>query len=296
MAYKLGKGMTGKHHSEETKRLWSLQRKGISPWNKGLTKETDERIKKYSKTLSEIKKGKPNWISVLSKEARKKFYKRDQYKPRWIVKCFLKDCLNNITVDYPSRLKARKFCSYTCFTKFMRSDDNPHRETPTLKNCLHCSMPFSGEKNVMAKRMFCSHKCFDKSEYNRMEKRERIIRMKMQGKFSLKPNGPETILINLINEHNLPFSYVGDGKLWFRGKNHSFNPDFLSNDPKQIIELFGDYWHKLPGQEDKDKERLETYNELGYKTMIIWEHELKNIPDTLNKIKTFAGDKNSMRI
>jgi len=41
----------GKPRSEETRRKWSESRKGNVPWNKGLTKETDYRVKKYSETL-----------------------------------------------------------------------------------------------------------------------------------------------------------------------------------------------------------------------------------------------------
>ena len=101
------------------------------------------------------------------------------------------------------------------------------------------------------------------------------------------PNKPERLLIDLIEKNNLPFNYVGDGKIWFKGETQSFNPDFLSKNPKHIIELFGDYWHSLPEKKVVDKERLETYHKLGYKTLVIWEHELKDIHLVLNKINGF---------
>jgi len=101
------------------------------------------------------------------------------------------------------------------------------------------------------------------------------------------PNKPETILINLIEKHNLPFNYVGDKKIWFKGENHSFNPDFLSKNPRHIIEVFGDYWHNLPKTKIMDKERLETYSKYGYKTLIVWEHELTNPNQIINKINKF---------
>lgn len=54
--------MYGRKLSEEQKKKISLSKKGkknpmygIEPWNKGLTKETDERIKKYSKKLIDRK-------------------------------------------------------------------------------------------------------------------------------------------------------------------------------------------------------------------------------------------------
>lgn len=96
-----------------------------------------------------------------------------------------------------------------------------------------------------------------------------------------KPTSPERLIIRLIKENNLPFNYVGDGKIWFE----RFNPDFLSKNPKHIIEIFGDYWHK--NTQERDKLRLETYNKYGYKTLVIWEHELKDLPSVLNKIQEF---------
>ena len=74
------------------------------------------------------------------------------------------------------------------------------------------------------------------------------------------------------------YKYVGNGKIWIDG----FNPDFINiNGQKKIIEVYGDYWHNTPERKERDKERLKTYNKYGYKTLVIWEHELK---DT-NKIK-----------
>lgn len=100
-----------------------------------------------------------------------------------------------------------------------------------------------------------------------------------------RPTKPERIIINLIKENNLPFNYVGDGAIWFKGYGTLFNPDFLSKNPKHIIEVFGDYWHR--NTQENDRKRLETYLKYGYKTLVIWEHELKNPNQVLNKINGF---------
>lgn len=109
-----------------------------------------------------------------------------------------------------------------------------------------------------------------------------------------KPTKPEILLSNLIKENNLPFNYVGDGQVMIGG----FNPDFLSKNPKHIIEVFGDYWHNLHSAIEKDKRRLETYSKYGYKTLIIWEHELTgrrgsklNNQEIISKINKFMGGK-----
>lgn len=103
------------------------------------------------------------------------------------------------------------------------------------------------------------------------------------------PNKPETSVFNIIKQNNLPFNYVGDGKIWFRGEHHSFNPDFLSKNPKHIIEVFGDYWHNRSDLIRKiDKERIATYSRYGYKTLILWDWELTNKKDIINKIRGFV--------
>ncbi len=126
---------------------------------------------------------------------------------------------------------------------------------------------------------------FSKKTKRRMS--DAAVQRFKEGVYNLKPNKPEKILIEIIKENNLPFNYVGDGMIWFKGFGHSFNPDFLSKNPKHIIELFGDYWHNLPNVKEKDKKRLQTYSKYGYKTLVIWENELKNKQEIINKINSF---------
>ena len=98
--------------------------------------------------------------------------------------------------------------------------------------------------------------------------------------FKNLPNKPEKVLINLLNTI-LPneYKYIGNCKLWIE----DFNPDFINcNGQKKIIELFGDYWHR--NTQERDKNRLETYAKYGYNTLVIWEHELKDLHNVRNKI------------
>ena len=96
-----------------------------------------------------------------------------------------------------------------------------------------------------------------------------------------KPNIAEQKLITLIEENNLPFKYVGDGQFILGGK----CPDFLNvNGKKQIIELFGAYWHPIF---DVAK-RTEHFKQYGFQTLIIWEDELKDMSKVSAKIKRFS--------
>lgn len=78
----------------------------------------------------------------------------------------------------------------------------------------------------------------------------------------------------------LQYEYVGDGKIIIEGK----CSDFINVDgQKKIIEMYGDYWH------DKSDEikRKALFNRFGYETLIVWEHELKDEPIVIEKIREF---------
>jgi len=77
--------LKGSHRTEETKRKISKSKMGQTAWNKGLTKETDERVKKISESkikyycsnearneLSKIKMGNTNWLGKKHTEEYKK--------------------------------------------------------------------------------------------------------------------------------------------------------------------------------------------------------------------------------
>jgi len=87
----------------------------------------------------------------------------------------------------------------------------------------------------------------------------------------MKPNKIEQRVINLIKNNHLPISYCGDGRKVIRG----FNPDFIFENEKKVMEIYGDYWHNLKEVLERDKRRLEAYKKEGYDCVIIWEHELR---------------------
>jgi len=106
---------------------------------------------------------------------------------------------------------------------------------------------------------------------------------KMAKAWNIKPNKPESCLNNLL-EGLYPgqWKYTGDFSFTINGK----CPDFVNcNGQKKIIELFGDYWHR--GQNPQD--RIDTFRPFGYETLVIWEHELKNIDSVIERIRGFMG-------
>lgn len=114
------------------------------------------------------------------------------------------------------------------------------------------------------------------------------LRRKMIAGLNLRPNKPETVVLNLLSElFPSEWKYVGDGQVIIGG----LNPDIINtNGRKLIIEVFGDYWHTQQLKPYRINEgRREVYAEYGYKTLIVWEHETKKDLDKLKKrIAQFA--------
>ena len=111
---------------------------------------------------------------------------------------------------------------------------------------------------------------------------------KMLKSSNANPNKPEKLLDKLLSQ-SLPkkFQFVGDGKLIIGG----FNPDFVNKANTKIIEMYGDYWHNLATAKKRDKRRLRTYKKHGYKILIVWEHELKNLDKVKEIILKFDKEK-----
>lgn len=163
--------------------------------------------------------------------------------------------------------------NYKKTSKRMRSD-NP------MKN------PFSIEKmSLTKKRLFKEGKLI--SPFQNEEVRRKAIKSLYQ-----KPNKPETILINLFKENNLPYIYNGNkADLIIGGK----IPDFYNNNGgKRVLELFGRQFHdpnntflkEIPYNRT-EKGTLEHYHKLHFDCLIVWEEELRDMDKVLEKIILF---------
>jgi len=72
-------------------------------------------------------------------------------------------------------------------------------------------------------------------------------------------------------------------------------PDFINiNGQKKIIELFGKYWHgpELTGQSNMvhEQERKDIFAKYGYRTLVVWELELKNESSLKQKLINFHSE------
>ena len=102
-----------------------------------------------------------------------------------------------------------------------------------------------------------------------------------------KPNNCELQLQGVLDKY-FPdrWKYVGDGKDvegWIGGK----NPDFMSvNGEKQVIEIFGYYWHDpiLFPNRMSEEELIAHYKSYGYDCIVFWEFDVYNEEEVVNRI------------
>jgi G:T-mismatch repair DNA endonuclease (very short patch repair protein) len=112
-----------------------------------------------------------------------------------------------------------------------------------------------------------------------------LIKLRLAGLVK-RPTKPEKKLIGIIQKNNLPFTYTGNGKVLIG----TLNPDFVGNNgSKRVIEVFGDYWHSGNRERIPLEKRKKVFARHGFKTLIIWESELKNHAEReiINKIRGF---------
>ena len=80
------------------------------------------------------------------------------------------------------------------------------------------------------------------------------------------------------------YKFVGDGKFFIETK----NPDFINiNGQKKVVEVYGDYWH----EPEEEQERIKLFAQYGFQTLVIWEHELKDMDKLEKKILRFHARK-----
>ena len=156
------------------------------------------------------------------------------------------NCDNCGKVTEKSRFQAEKykhhFCDNKCQgqwqSKEVRGKKSSRWNGGKVKAiCDNCGkiieqIPYRIKRN---KHHFCNTEC------------HRLWQLKHPKKISKtsKPTNLERIFEAICKKHNLPFRYVGDGKLWI-GKEggKKLNPDFIEcNGKKIVIEIMGEFWH-----------------------------------------------------
>jgi G:T-mismatch repair DNA endonuclease (very short patch repair protein) len=114
---------------------------------------------------------------------------------------------------------------------------------------------------------------------------------KISSTFKHGMNKPEKIINEIIEK--LGYIFVGNFDRMINGK----NPDFINDNKKKIIEHFGIWYHgeryrsseynDFSTNEEHEQQRIDHFAKEGYKCLIIWEDELKDIEKLIEKILKF---------
>lgn len=234
---------------------WNKGLSGNTPWNKGLTKEVDPRIK------GGCPKGTPAWNKGLTAtdDPRVKAQGREG-------RIFTLEQRGNISLGHmglPQSLESRR-------RKSISGKGKKHK--------LH--MPEEVYAVICSKR---SKRNWKDPDY---------ILKQLQAR-GTKPNKIERYLENILNSHLPDYKYNGDGRLGIVLA--GLVPDFPNvNGKKQVIEVFGDYFHNPRKRELKwhqtELGRIMAYNSVGFDCLVIWEHELKELTEEeiVEKISNFS--------
>ena len=119
------------------------------------------------------------------------------------------------------------------------------------------------------------------------DKQSKVMRIGCEA----RPTKPEIVVIDILNKlYPNEWKYVGDGEIIIEGK----NPDIINvNGKKAIIEVFGTYWHSMEVRKEcpliHELNLKDLYAKYGYKTLIVWQHELKDEGSAVKKIKEFCA-------
>jgi len=116
--------------------------------------------------------------------------------------------------------------------------------------------------------------------------------LKMVKSWHLKPTKPELKLEIILFNYFPQYKYNGDGRLGI--VLGGLIPDFVNtNGKKEVIEVFGNYWHRRENLKWHQTElgRIMHYNSLGYRCLIIWEHQLDEKYNIIKLVKNLRKAK-----
>jgi len=182
-------------------------------------------------------------------------------------------------------------CSWKCgrilrLQQFRKAHEGYLAKHPRIeKVCPICGQCFTVKFSSRNRRKYCSDRC------------KGIACMLSLAKRS-KPTKPEQTIIDMTNKYFPQFKYNGGGNLGVTLA--GMIPDFVNiNGKKQVIEVFGDYYHTVLATNWKKTElgRKMAYNSIGYDCLVFWEGEIKAKSETelVEIIRGFASKRHKKR-
>lgn len=266
---------------------FGIPRRPQGPWNKGLSKEHDERLKKVSEAMT----GRCSHTTKMSisREELQRLYWGQGLNTRQIGEMFAltPHAVQYEMKQYGIRVRDIHEChrgiglGHPCYW----NRQGLHHSEETRRKI---AIANTGKPSAIRGKRGWGHG-LTKTDPRIAKMAESIKQVwqdseyvaKMMRARKVKPNNTELQFDAFLQNH-LPgeYKYVGDGEFILGGK----CPDWLNvNGQKKLIELFGDYWHK--GENPQDK--IDHYKKYGFDTLVIWASELQDKTKVLQTINDF---------
>jgi very-short-patch-repair endonuclease len=196
------------------------------------------------------------------------------------------ECKKEIKVRKSLKSKFH-FCSIECKHKSIKMKENISN---VLKNSQKFQDSMANQNRTYEKGVHHSPNTEFKKGWNETDWGKEVIKNRFKKHYSM--SHPEKILQMIITKYNLPFEFVGDGKIIIGSK----LPDFIYKlDGRKIIEVFSDYWHR----EDVAKYWHQTeagtkeyYKQQGFNVLVIWEKDIRlnNQKELVERINKFINE------
>ena len=243
---------------------------GHTPWNKELTKKTDTRVAKYAEALrGEIA------YTVDIETGTVSFSPKPAVPSKEYV---LVNCKH--LRGYPWSEKRREVARLRSEqVKLLKKDDLK----PVSNKMVHDSLGKRHHSEESRKQIALSVQQYIRN-LPLTEQEERTRRWIAAA--GLKPNKAEQKLDGIL-QSNFPgeWLYTGEGSFTL---GYAI-PDFLNvNGKKQLIELYGDYWH----QGENPQDRIDYFQSFGFSTLVVWEHELADEVAVVRKVEALNSKSN----
>lgn len=245
---------------------------------------------------------------VCSEECRRQRISESKMKGQYI-RC--EECEKEFWVS-PSRLsRGVKYCSREC-------QERARKKKRIKKTCEECGAEYIVTQSHQESR-YCSVACYDKAQINRVKVNCTICGKELERTpsqaarsnaalcseecikkyflerivfFQSRTNTkPERMFNEQTPKH---INRTSGGQFYINFSNGKVkNPDFIVrpvNKTKQVIEIFGRYWHKP----EEEAELIEKYRQAGYDCLVLWEDEVYK-ETYQDKLRTFL-DKDLCRL
>lgn len=249
---KISESHKGIRHSEETKKKLSELRKGQIPWNKGIS-PSEETKQKMSNSLKGIKRG------PRSEEHKRKLSEA------------LKGRIDN-RKGFRHSEEAKKKIS-----EARRGKPGHPMSEENKKKLLEINKGKIISEETREKMRLAAKKRSQSTSFKE-EKSQQMKERWAKGDFSfirLNYSQQEERLAPVLK--NLGYNWNTETPYFITCKDRTRRPDFYNEKTKEIIEVFGYYWHRdFPGKIHETPEHvIEQYAKVGWKCIVYWEDEFE---------------------